>query len=282
MSLCKKLFQLLRVSDWSKSIFVFLGVIYTNTSGYWGRAFFAALAFCLTASAVYIYNDLQDMDEDKAHPQKSHRPLASGEVSIVFALITLFIVLSAGLILGFAISAKLAMILSTYLLINFFYNQWIRRLPVLDVLCIACGFMLRVLAGTLGIGLPMAWWLLITATLLSLFIALCKRRLEMQLGLKRSNRAVLRKYNTYVLDILIAVTASSCFIAYLFYTLTMRAGSYYFILTLPFCALGLWRFTYLTTKRSNNDDPMTVFIHDKVSLLNLLCFAFLTIMELLR
>jgi 4-hydroxybenzoate polyprenyltransferase len=282
MSLFKKIFLLLRISHWSKGIFVFLGVIYSDIPSYWGAALLAALAFCLIASAVYIYNDLRDIEEDKFHPQKSHRPLASGDVSVPFALLMLVICLLLGLSLGFAVSKQLFAILIAYLVINLFYNHWLRRLPLFDVLCIASGFMLRILAGTIGIGLPITWWLTITATLLSLFIALCKRRLEMQLGFKQSHRAVLRKYNPHVLDLLIASTASSCFISYLLYTVYAREELFYFLWTLPFCALGLWRFAHLTLVDGDNDDPLSLFIRDNLSRLNLLCFSTLTIMALLQ
>ena len=280
MSWFRKLFLLLRVSHWSKAIFVFLGIIYSDTPGYWQRALCAAIAFNFIASAVYIYNDLHDIKEDKAHPQKSQRPLASGAVSISFALSMLVLCLVVGLLLGSVISSQLATILCIYLLINLSYNHWFRRIPFLDVACIASGFMLRILAGTIGIGLPIAWWLTITATLLSLYIALCKRRLEMQLGLGRSLRVVLRKYNPHVLDWLIVSTAIGCFISYLLYTLYAGDQLFYFLWTLPFCAFGLWRFAHLTIKDGDNDEPVSLFLHDNFSRLNLLCFSFFTMMAL--
>ena len=282
MSLFKKIYSLLRISHWSKAIFVFLGVIYSGDPSYWGRALLAALAFCLIASAVYIYNDLRDIEEDKFHPHKSHRPLASGNVTVAFALVMLVICILLGLSLGFSMSKTLFKILFTYIVINLFYNHWLRRIPLFDVLCIASGFMLRILAGTIGIGLPITWWLTITATLLSLFIALCKRRLELQLGFKKSHRAVLHKYNRHVLDILIASTASSCFISYLLYTVYARDQLFYFLWTLPFCAIGLWRFAHLALVGGNNDDPLSLFLHDSLSRLNLLCFTVLTIMAVVQ
>ncbi len=281
MSLFKKCYSLLRLSHWSKAIFVFLGAIYADSPHYWWQALFAALAFCFIASATYIYNDWHDMEEDKAHPKKSHRPLASGDVSMPLALGMLVLCLSLGLMLGFAISRNLAAILIAYLLINIIYNHWLRRILFLDVLCIASGFMLRLLAGTVGIGVPITCWLIITATLLSLFIALCKRRLEMQLGFKRNHRAVLRKYNPHLLDVLIMSTASSCFISYLLYTVYARDTLFYFLWTLPFCVFGLWRFSHLTIMRDgDNDDPVSLFLSDNLSCLNLLCFSFLTMMAL--
>ena len=223
---------------------------------------------------------MQDIEEDRAHPEKANRPLAKGDISVSVAWSVLIFCLGVGLPFGFAISKQLFLILCIYLLINLLYNHWLRRVPFCDVLCIASGFMLRILAGTIGIGLPITWWLTITATLLSLFIALCKRRLEMHLGFKNTQRIVLRKYNPHLLDILIASSASSCFIAYLLYTVYARHEMLFFLSTLPFCAIGLWRFAILTTKDGKTDDPVAVFLSDNISRLNLLCFFSLTILAL--
>lgn len=282
MLVFKKIFLLMRVSNWSKAVFVLLGILYAETPGYCGKALLAAFSFCLIASAVYIYNDLQDIEEDRKHPQKSNRPIAKGDVSVAFAWRMLMFCLFLGLLLGSLISLQLVNILCVYLFINYLYNHWFRRILFCDVLCIASGFMLRILAGTVGIGLPITWWLTITATLLSLFIALCKRKLEMQLGLEQAQRVVLRKYNPYLLDMLIASTASSCFVAYLLYTVYARSEILYFLWTIPFCAIGLGRFAFLTTQEGKTDDPIAVFLSDNLSLLNLLCFFSLTIMALFK
>jgi 4-hydroxybenzoate polyprenyltransferase len=280
MSIFEKIVLLLRMSHWSKSFFVFLGVIYSPTPGDVRLAVFAALAFCFTASAVYIYNDLQDREEDKAHPKKSHRPLASGVVSVRMAWSTLVFCLLIGLCIGMLVSAHLADILIAYLLVNLFYNHGLRDIPFIDVLCIASGFLLRILAGTIGIGLPMTWWLMMTATLLSLYIALSKRRLEIQLGSECSKRAVLRQYHPGVLNGWMAGAAISCFLGYFLYTICVREEGFYFLLTLPFSAFGLWRFFRLTQQETHNDDPLSLFFHDTLSCLNLLCFFVLTIMAL--
>lgn len=282
MSSIKQFFLLLRLSHWSKAAFVLLGVFYSGSLDYLPKALLAALSFCLISSAVYIYNDLQDREEDRLHPQKCRRPLASGDISLDFALSMLAILLLGGLVLGWLISSTLAALLGLYLLLNLAYNHSLKNLPVFDVLCIASGFMLRVLAGTVGIGLPISCWLTLTATLISLFIALCKRRLEKQLDLKYATRAVLKKYSSRLLDFMILGAAISCFVAYLLYTIIVREQSFYFLLTLPFAAIGLWRFAWLTTRNGDNDDPVSLFISDNLSRFNLLCFLILTIVALSR
>ncbi|WP_419420894.1 decaprenyl-phosphate phosphoribosyltransferase [Legionella sp. D16C41] len=276
MYLLKKIAYLLRIPQWSKSAFVFLGVIYSGLTSYIVYAFLAALAFCLLSSAVYIYNDLQDREHDRMHPQKCRRPLASGEISLNWALIVLFFLLFVGLFLAWQISTTLVLILSCYLVINLAYNYSLKQIPVLDVICIASGFMLRVLAGTLGIGLPISWWLTSTATLISLFIAFCKRRLEKQLIVHVDTRAVLKKYSQATLDGLIILTAAGSFLSYFLYTILARQESFYFLLTLPFAAIGIWRFAWLSSRTVYDDDPISVFIHDPLSRLNLLVFLSLT------
>lgn len=271
---------LFRISHWSKAVFVLLGFFYTPIKGYFIPVLLASLAFCLIASAVYIYNDIQDRSEDSLHPHKRSRPLASDMVSVSEAVFLLFLLLSVGLILGWLISKKLAMILAVYLVVNLAYNHILKLIPILDVMCIAIGFMLRVLAGTVGVGLSISVWLLIAATLLSLFIALNKRRLELQLGLKHSTRQVLKKYHPILLQRLIAGTGLASFVVYLFYIIYARDESFYFILTLPFAAISLWRFAWLSTQDVENDDPVDVFLNDRLSRVNLWCFAILTFMGL--
>lgn len=279
----KKIAYLLRFSHWSKASFVFLGVIYSELPDYLLSACIAALSFCLLSSAIYIFNDLQDREHDRVHPQKCKRPLASGDISLAFALGLLIFLLITGIMLAWLISSNLTAIVGSYLTINLIYNYSFKQIPILDVLCIASGFMLRVLAGTLGIGLPITWWLTITATLVSLFIAFCKRRLEKQLSLSVETRAVLKRYSQLTLDVSIIITAVSSFLSYLFYTILVRDESFYFLLTLPFVAIGLWRFAWLSTHNSfDDDDPISLFFDDPLSRLNLLCFLSLTLLALIN
>lgn len=276
----KHLFLLLRLSHWAKAVFVMLGFCYTPVSGYFVPALLASLAFCLISSAVYIYNDIEDRSEDSLHPHKQHRPLASEKISVTEAIFMLFLLLISGLVLGWLISKKLAIILCLYLVINIAYNHVLKLIPIADVVCIAAGFMLRVLAGTIGIGLPISLWLTVAATLLSLFIALNKRRLEMHLGLKYSTREVLRKYHPEMLNALIVGTGIATFITYIFYIIYAHDESFYFMLTVPFAAISLWRFGWLATQDIDNDDPVIVFLSDRLSRINLWCFVVLTFMAL--
>ncbi len=272
---------LLRLSHWSKSIFVFLGLIYSNDMSYAVKVIGAALAFCLIASAVYIYNDIQDREHDRLHPRKCLRPLANKQVSLIVAVSLLLSLLVAGMFIGWLVSKTLMILLSTYLGINIVYNHFLKNYPIYDVLCVASGFMLRVLAGTLGVGLVISGWLTASATLLSLLIALSKRKLEKNLMIEQKSRIVLTKYSKKTLDELILLTSSASFFCYVLYTVFAHPESFYFILTLPFAAIGLFRFMWLIKKTDETDDPIIVLISDSLSRLNFLCFAILTVMALI-
>lgn len=275
---------LTRVTQWTKSIFVMIGFCYTPSKGHFLPALIAALSFSLIASAVYIYNDIEDKSEDSAHPHKRYRPLASGKINLSEAIFALFFLLITGLAVGALISKELVLILCIYLSINLAYNHIFKSIPICDVLCIASGFMLRVLAGTLGIGLPISRWLILAATLLSLFIALNKRRLEINFQFEYNTRKVLDKYSSELLNVLIALSGVATFFTYLFYIIYARDESFYFILTVPFAAIALWRFAWLVRldNECENDDPVTVFLNDQLSRINLWCFIVLTFMALSR
>lgn len=280
MDRLKNYLLLLRASHWTKSVFVLLGCFYSQSLVYLLPALLASLAFCLISSAVYIYNDIEDRSEDILHPYKCKRPLARDSVLVSEAIIIMFVLLLSGLVLGWMISKQLAIILTIYLVINVAYNHVLKLIPVLDVTCITVGFMLRVLAGTIGIGLPLSKWLLMGTTLLSVFIALNKRRLEMQLGLKHATRDISKKYNPVLLHWLIVGVGLACFFTYLAYIIFPQNQSFYFILTLPFAAFALRRFAWLATQDVNNDDPVNVFLSDTLSRINLWCFVILTFMAL--
>jgi 4-hydroxybenzoate polyprenyltransferase len=276
----KTFISLLRISHWSKAIFVMLGTIYSPAKGHWGTALIASLAFCFIASAVYIYNDIEDKSSDSLHPRKKEKPIASDLVNVGDAIFMLFFLLFAGLFLGWMVSKNLAFILTVYLVLNLAYTHLLKLIPIFDVACIALGYMLRVLAGTIGIGIPISIWLILTGTLLSLFIALNKLQLELHLGIKHTAREVLRKYNPHMLQVSVFFTGLAAFIVYFLYTVVARSDASLFLLTLPFAALAFWRFSWLCTQNLHEDDPVVVFLSDKLSCFNLLCFAFLTFLAL--
>jgi 4-hydroxybenzoate polyprenyltransferase len=268
-------FQLIRFSQWTKSIFLFLGIIYSGSYYLWPSVFIAALAFSFISSAIYIYNDIHDIEEDRQHPEKSKRPLANQSASMTEAIFIMAFLLVFGLALAYLVSQIVVFIVLLYLLINVMYNIGLRSIPILDVLCVSSGFMLRILAGTIGVGLALSGWLTITGTLLSLFVALCKRLLENKIP---NSRLVLKKYTAKMLERSIYFSALGCFISYILYVYLIKYGSFYFVLTIPFAGFGLFRLTYLTFSSIRGEDPLILLFSDIISVCNFSLFMLLTLL----
>ena len=271
------IFRLLRVTQWHKAIFVLLGVLYSGAWALMPQAFIAGVIFCLTASVTYVYNDIKDYTKDRLHPQKCKRPIANNEISFKQAVVVLIGLLGVSLGLAYWFNTIFFLIVLAYLGLNLAYNHGFKNVVLLDVSCIAIGFMLRVLAGTMGIGLPISRWLMLTSMLISLFIAFSKRRLEKNLNLAPNTRKVLQYYSQYSLNIALISTGLLTFGAYMAYVCCVHSLSGWFKLTLPFALFGLGRFYYLTLQTITTHEPTILIVQDKISQLNLCIFLALTL-----
>ncbi|QDQ38928.1 decaprenyl-phosphate phosphoribosyltransferase [Legionella geestiana] len=269
---------LMRPQQWIKSVFVLPGMVYAGMPrDLLLPAVGACVAFALVSSAVYIMNDVRDLKDDCLHPRKKSRPLALGLVTVRHAVCLVLFTLFAGLVAAVAVSSTLFYLLLAYLGLSAMYNNGLRQVPVLDVVCIACGFMLRVLAGSIGIGLPVSRWLLITTTLLSLCIALSKRLLEKVLYKDTAARSVLASYTQKGLDRAVLITGLMSYLSFVAYTLRVHTEAVVFYLPLLPAAFGLYRFITILHQHPLTDDPMLVFLHDRASCLNALFFIALTL-----
>ena len=219
------LIRLMRPHQWLKNAFVFAGLLFSHT---WGngplvqRVVQAFLAFCAFSSLVYILNDWHDRAADAQHPGKRHRPLASGVVSPQSAL------LLAAMLLAFALwmawgRQVLLLLLALYLALNLAYSWRLKHVPVVDVSIIASGFMLRLLAGTVAVGIPPSRWLLLTGLFIALFLGFSKRKAETFHEPERQ-RAVLEHYPAALLDTYIAATMTATVITYGLYATSSAAG----------------------------------------------------------
>lgn len=277
--------KLIRVHDWIKSFFVLLGPIYgRHWTSLFNQGLVAALSFCFIASAVYVFNDWYDLEADERHPRKSKRPLAQGLISVHQALIVMGLCLVAGLVLAWSLSLILLAVMLAYLSINLFYNLYGKHIPYIDVLCIASGFMLRILAGTIGIGIPVSKWLLLCGTLVSLNLALSKRYLEMRYVGVNNTRLVLARYSQQGLLITLRLVALGVVISYSFYCfnmVTMGILSNWIFATLPCGVFAYWRLDFLLRQQVSNDNPVNVLLCDNYSLFNACLFFILTVVVLL-
>lgn len=257
------LIRLLRPHQWIKNSFVLVGLLFAHawhdgeklTQGLWAFA-----AFCLLSSAVYVFNDLLDREQDRQHPRKRHRPLASGRVGVPAALSLLALCLIAGLGLAFDRAGEAPWVFVAYLLINGFYSLGAKHVVVLDVFLIAAGFMLRLLAGTLGLGIVPSHWLLLCGLMLTLFLGFAKRRAELSVvaGDPSAHRRVLEDYSEALLDQFTTVTLACTVVSYSLYTLSAETvalhGSKHLILTIPFVLYGMFRYLFLLHRRGGGGD----------------------------
>lgn len=275
--------KLFRIKHWSKQAFVFLGFLFTGVwEAYFYAACLAALAFSLSASSVYIYNDIEDLERDRQHSEKRNRPIASGAISIPAAYTYIFLLNTLAFLLCYFLTPKAALLIGLYLLVNVFYSNGLKHYPFIDVMCIGSGFMLRILMGTWAMGIPPSKWILICGTTLSFFLAFSKRKLEWQREPHQQflARPVLRSYSVTMLNVLLTISSIGFLGAYITYVVQMsyiHEPKLHLMVTLPFVLFGFFRYLFLMSKRHNTDCPVSLFLSDKTSLLNLCVLLCLSI-----
>jgi 4-hydroxybenzoate polyprenyltransferase len=269
--------RLMRPHQWLKNGFVFVGLVFGH-GGSDAELMLDALAvfaaFCLASSATYVANDVADLEADRAHPQKRDRPLACGDVSVSAALVLCAVLGLAGLVLAARVSSQALAIVACYLALNAGYSAGLKHVAILDVFLIAAGFMLRILGGTLGIGIEPSNWLLFCGLMLTLFLGFSKRRAELAgldgtPGSRKSRipqRPALARYSATTLDRMTALSAAGAAIGYGLYTVDpgtlLLHGTNKLILTLPFVLYGLARYLFKVHRRGGGGDPAWELLHD--------------------
>ena len=262
----------LRPYQWTKNLFVFAPLIFSQNIfnvPYLIKTILAFAIFCLLSGAVYILNDLRDIEEDKLHPLKSQRPLASGRLgkTPATAAFVVFSLLAVGC--AFLLNLTFFILALAYLLLQVLYSVWLKHVVILDVLLIAAGFLLRVSAGGVVIFVDISEWLLICTFLLALFIALSKRRHELVFLEKEASnhRPILQEYSPYLLDQMISVVTASTVVSYCLYTISeetvAKFGSSRLIYTVPFVLYGIFRYLYLIHKKGEGGSPESLILKDK-------------------
>lgn len=267
----------MRPSQWVKNFLIFAGLIFSQnffSPAFFFKSFFAFVLFCGVSSSVYILNDILDLKQDKLHPIKSKRPLASGELSVPFALsFSLFLGIIC-VVLSFLLQINFGLIVVIYFLLNLFYSLYLKQLVILDVMCVAAGFVLRALAGAVVIEVVISSWLVVCTILLALFLGFSKRRHELILLENDAveHRKILAEYSPYFLDQMIAVVTASTVVAYAFYTLSPevmeKLGTRYMDLTIPFVLYGIFRYLYLIHQKKGGGRPTRMLLTDKPILIN--------------
>ncbi len=261
----------MRPHQWTKNAFVLAALIFSQhllDPPYLTRALVAFAAFCLLSSAVYIFNDIKDMDQDRVHPRKRSRPIASGELSAGIAGAVGLGLLFAGLGLSFTLGVPFILVAASYLFLQAGYIYLLKRVVLLDVIIISLGFVIRAIAGAVAISVFISPWLILCTFLIALFLALAKRRHELILlnEAAASHRSNLADYTVPLLDQLISIVTAATIISYSIYTLspgvTEKFGNRYMILTLPFVLYGIFRYLYLIYVREEGGSPTRVLLAD--------------------
>jgi 4-hydroxybenzoate polyprenyltransferase len=260
-----------RPSNWIKNLIVFAALIFAKQYQIpekFGLAVVAFIAFCLGTSAVYIFNDVLDRENDKLHPIKSQRPIASGKVPIWMAIILAALLFLGGSIISLLINVYTFLALFVYVIINLAYSAVLKHIVIIDVMTIAAGFILRAVAGGLAISVPISPWLLVCTTLLALFLGFGKRRHELWLLSDNAadHRKALDNYSVPFLDQMISVVTASTVVAYAFYTLSPEVVEHFqtkwLSATIPFVIYGIFRYQFLIFKREEGGSPTMLLLTD--------------------
>ena len=278
----RALLLLLRPRQWIKNLLLFAGLIfsYSFTDAYLVySSILAFISFCLLSSSAYIINDMLDVAEDRLHPLKKKRPIASGVVTPKLAASTSIALLVISLLMAWQINLLFFLSSLFYYLLTVSYSIWLKHLVIIDVFAIAFGFLIRALAGALAIEVSISPWFLICTLLLSLFLALTKRRQEsISLAENGTNhRKVLEHYPLPFIEQLISIVTASTIIAYSLYTFTDNHESQLFMITIPFVVYGIFRYLYLVYKQDLGESPEEVLLKDKPMIINILLWVLISI-----
>ena len=265
------LIKTMRPRQWTKNGFVFFALIFDKQL-FLREPFLRTLAgfalFCFISSAVYLINDISDVDSDRLHPEKKHRPIASGKLSLGAARSAAILLTAVAVPIGYWFSPAFAGILALYLITNILYSRWLKHIPILDVLIVSSGFVLRVAAGVALITVErFSPWLYVITTLFSLFIGFGKRRAEMTLLEKGagSHRKVLDGYTIPLLDQFITIVSGTTIVTYSLYTFTAPnlPENHSMMLTIPFVVYGIFRYLQLIQTGHAAGAPDEVALKDR-------------------
>lgn len=267
----RALIKSMRPRQWTKNAFVLAAVVFdrqlTNPAAL-SSALIAFGLFCFISSVVYLINDITDRHEDRLHPTKKDRPIASGElpVSIAGAAAALTVIIT--LPIAYALYPTFAYIAFAYLLINLAYSRWLKHIPLIDVLIIATGFVLRVAAGVSVIHVErFSPWLYVVTTLFALYIGFGKRRAELTLSTGSANQArrVLNGYTIPFLDQLIVIVSAATILSYSLYTFSAPnlPDNHAMMLTIPFVVYGIFRYLYLIQVAQEGGAPEELLLSDR-------------------
>lgn len=283
------LWREMRPKQWVKNLTVLAPLLFAQQLGNPVAVNYALIAcglFCLTSSSIYLFNDIQDCEQDRLHPQKRHRPVASGQLGIGVAFAAMATLAVTAATLGLLLNPLFGSVLLGYWCLNVLYSLWLKHQVILDVFIVAAGFVLRVIGGSVVIVVEISDWLLLCTSLLALFLGFSKRRHELLL-LKEgagTHRQVLGEYDAHFLDMMIGVVTASIVMSYALYTVSFETVQKFhtrgLLATWPFVLYGIFRYLYLVYHRDLGGDPTHILLTDRPLIVNLVLWAFTVIIVL--
>jgi 4-hydroxybenzoate polyprenyltransferase len=277
--------KLVRILSWVKNIFVFVPLVFSKhllDISYLSLVLVGFLAFSVTSSAVYVFNDLIDLEKDRLHPLNKNRPLPSGSISKKEASFILFLLLIAVVAFSATIKFEFVLLLWSYILINILYSLVLKRVVIADLFCISAGFLIRVVSGAVIISVYLSNWLILTTIFLSLFLAVMKRRVEIaNKSSDQFHREVLKDYSLDFIDLMAAITGACVIISYALYTVAERTihafGSEELVFTTLFVIFGIFRYMFLAIKKNKGYNIAEVLISDIPMIVNVIAFIFVSL-----
>ncbi|MGE0821074.1 MAG: decaprenyl-phosphate phosphoribosyltransferase [Candidatus Binatia bacterium] len=272
----------MRPQQWVKNLTVLAPLLFSqqlfNPSDV-ASAFGAFALFCLLSSSIYVFNDICDREQDRLHPQKRHRPIASGQLSVRIATRGLVVLATLALTASAFIGSAFVFVLLGYVGLNVLYTPWLKHQVILDVFAVATGFVLRVVGGAVAINVEISHWLLLCTSLLALFLGFSKRRHELLLLKEEAgaHREVLGEYDPQFLDMMIGIVTAATVMSYALYTVSEETVAKFhtrgLLLTLPFVLYGIFRYLYLVYHKDLGGDPTQVLLTDRPLIVNTLLWA---------
>lgn len=264
----------MRPSHWMKNVFVFAPLVFGQQLTDRDKvisAFLAFLGFCLMSSAVYVVNDIADRRADAEHPWKSRRPIPSGRVSVASATVTATVLICATCGVLLFLPWLVATSVGLYAALNIGYSVGLKHVVLVDIFIIAAGFMLRVLAGAKAIDVAVSEWIIVCTLFLSLFLAIAKRRSEINHIGRGNSRRVLDDYTPALVSLIMNVSVSGTIMSYALYTVSDHVRTSFhtnrLVYTVPIVLFGIFRYLYLDETRQTAENPVHVFVRDPSLLL---------------
>lgn len=282
----RNIFVSLRPQQWIKNFILFAPLIFSERlfdSGSFSIVSMGFVLFSLSASGIYMMNDLADAERDRMHPVKSRRPIVSGVLSRGVASTTAVVLILAGGIFAFLLSVSFGWFVLAYILLNIAYSYGLKNVVILDVMTVAFGFVLRVLAGAVIVGVPASEWLIICTLLLSLFLGFSKRRHELAMLETKAvdHRNVLGQYSVGFLDQMIGIVTAATVMSYALYTISnetvQKFGTSHLYYTIPFVLYGIFRYLYLIHKKDEGGNPTLTIITDIPLIINVVLWIIVSV-----